>query len=433
MARAAGRFHLPSVLFGAFWTAVGLLLVNQFLGPILARRALPAEEQTLASVHRTVRNHAVLADDPQELMRAGAKAMLDSLEDPYASWVGPEHLRSFEEESSGTYLGIGAMLHPDGRVIYPFEGGPAESAGLRIGDRIVAVDGEDTSTLGSEALSARLRGPRGSMTRLELLHHDGGFSTVEVQRRPMPSGTVGDVRWLDKAAGIAHVHLRSFAESTTRELDRACEILLTEGAVNGLVLDLRWNIGGQLESAVDIAARFLHGEVVCTLRDRQGKVHPRYADPDLTRWPDLPVAILVNGLSASGSEVLAGALRDHGAAVLVGERTYGKGIYQEVYRFREAGFVMKFTAGVYLTPAGRSLEGHLDPAMAPGGLEPDLSVSTEPQSAQAIRRWLQTNRPPERLRAEVEEIFPRHFTSVPPPDAVADAALALLRHTLAGA
>lgn len=433
MARAAGRFHLPSVLFGAFWTAVGLLLMEQFIGPILARRALPPEEQTLASVHRTVRNHAVLADDPQELMRAGAKAMLDSLEDPYASWVGPEDLRSFEEESSGTYLGIGAMLHPDGRVIYPFEGGPAEAAGLLIGDRIVAVDGEDTSALGSDALSARLRGPRGSKTRLELLHRDGERSSVEVQRRPMPSGTVGDVRWLDQEAGIAHVHLRSFAESTARELDRACDLLLLEGQVKGLVLDLRWNIGGQLESAVDIAARFLHGEVVCTLRDRQGKVRQRYADPELTRWPELPVAILINGLSASGSEVLAGALRDHGAAVLVGERSYGKGIYQEVHNFREGGFVLKFTAGVYLTPAGRSLEGHLDPAMAPGGLEPDLPVSTDAQSAQAIRRWLQTNRPPPRLRAEVEKVFPGHFSANPPADAVAESALALLRHTLAGA
>lgn len=433
MARTPGRFHLPSVLFGAFWTAVGILLLEQFLGPVLARRALPPEEQTLASVHRTVRNNAVLAADPFDLMRAGAKAMLMSLNDPYASWVGPEDMSQFEEESSGTYLGIGAMLHPDGRVIYPFEGGPAEAAGLRIGDRILAVDGADTAALGSDLLSTRLRGPRGSLARLEVLHRDGTKALIEVQRRPMPSGTIGDVRWMDRAAGIAHVHVRSFAETTARELDHAWDVLKEEGAVEGLVLDLRWNIGGQLESAVEIAARFLEGQVVCTLRDRQGKTRPRYADANLTRWPDLPVVILVNGLSASGSEVLAGALRDHGAAVLVGERTYGKGIYQEVYRFRDGGFVLKFTAGVYLTPAGRSLEGHLDPTMAPGGLEPDLHVSADPEASQAIRRWLQTNRPPEPLRAEVEAVFPGHFSAHPPDDDAAEAALALLQHTLADA
>lgn len=433
MARAAGRFHLASVLFGAFWTAVGLLLVNQFLGPSLVRRALPPAEHTLAEVHRTVREHAVLAGDPQELMRAGAKAMLDSLEDPYASWIGPEDLRNFDEESSGTYLGIGAMLHPDGRVLYPLEGSPAEAAGVRIGDRILAINGEDTSVLPSEALSERLRGPRGSLARLELLHRDGSKASVELQRRAMPSGTVGDVRWMNRNAGIAHLHLRSFAETTAAELDRACAALLAEGPLKGLVLDLRWNIGGQLESAVNIAARFLDGEVVCTLRDRSGTEHPRFADPRLTRWPDLPVVILVNGLSASGSEVLAGALRDHGAAVLVGERTYGKGIYQEVYRFTEGGFVLKFTAGVYLTPAGRALEGHLDPAMAPGGLDPDLHVATDPQSSQAIRRWLQTSRPPERLRAEVETVFPQHFSAEPPEDAAAAAALDLLLNTLADA
>jgi carboxyl-terminal processing protease len=433
MARSPGRIHFPSVLFGAFWTAVGLLLLNQFLGPILARRALPPEEQTLASVHRTVRNNAVLAADPMDLMRAGAKAMLESLKDPYASWVGPEDLRTFEEESTGTYLGIGAMLHPDGRVIYPFEDGPAAAAGVRIGDRILSVDGEDTAALGSDALSTRLRGPRGSLARLELLHVDGSRAQVEVQRRALPAGTVGDLRWMDREAGIAHVHVRSFAQTTARELDHACDQLTAESPVRGLILDLRWNIGGQLESAVEIAARFLEGQVVCTLRDRQGKTSSRYADAKLTRWPDLPVVILVNGLSASGSEVLAGALRDHGAAVLVGERTYGKGIYQEVYSFRDGGFVLKFTAGVYLTPAGRSLEGHLDPQMAPGGLEPDLRISSDPESAQAIRRWLQTNRPPERLRAEVEAAFPDHFTTQAPPDAAAEAALALLQHTLADA
>lgn len=433
MVSSRGRFHLPSVLFGAFWMAIGLLLTQEFLGPAFSRRALPPEEQTLASVHRTVRNHAVLAKDPQDLMRAGAKAMLESLEDPYASWVGPEDLRSFEEESSGTYLGIGAMLHPDGRVLYPFDGGPAETAGVRIGDRILAVNGEDTSALGSEDLSARLRGPRGSLARLEILRRDGQHVSLEVPRHPLPSGTVGDVRWLDRDAGIAHLHVRSFAETTARELDAACDALIAQGQLQGLILDLRWNIGGQLESAVNIAARFLQGEVVCTLRDRKGNVHPRQADPALTRWPNLPVVILVNGLSASGSEVLAGALRDHGAAVLVGERTYGKGIYQEVYRFREGGFVLKFTAGVYLTPAGRSLEGHLDPNMAPGGLDPDLAVTTDPQTAQAIRRWLQVNRPPERMRAEVDAVFPQHFSAAPPPDAAAEAALALLQHTLAGA
>ncbi len=433
MPRAAGRLHLTSVLFGAFWTAVGLLITEHYVGPLLAERALPPAEQSLSSAHRTIRGNAVLAGDPDELMRAGVQGMLASLNDPYASYVGPADLRGFEEDSSGTYVGIGAMLHPDGRVIYPMAGGPADTAGLRTGDRILAVDGEDASALRSDALTERLRGPRGSTVRIEFEHRDGARASADLKRRPMPSGTVGDVRWLDRAAGLGHLHVRSFADSTARELDAACEALLAEGALRGLVLDLRWNTGGQLESAVEIASRFLAGGTVCTLREFGGATREMSAEPALKRWPDLPLVLLVNSGSASGSEVLAGALRDHGAAALVGERTYGKGIFQEVYRFRDGQFVLKFTAGEYLTPAGRSLEGHLRPGLGPGGLEPDLPVAADPAQIGAIRRWQQVNWPPSTLRAEVEQVFPGHFPNEPPADRVLDAALRLLQAALAPA
>jgi carboxyl-terminal processing protease len=293
--------------------------------------------------------------------------------------------------------------------------------------------GKDASALRSEALTERLRGPRGSTVRLEFEHRDGARVSAELKRRPMPSGTVGDARWLDRAAGLGHIHIRSFAESTARELDAACAALLAEGALLGLVLDLRWNTGGQLESAVEIASRFLAGGSVCTLREFGGATRELTAEPTLKRWPDLPLVLLVNSGSASGSEVLAGALRDHGAAVLVGERTYGKGIFQEVYRFRDGQFVLKFTAGEYLTPAGRALEGHLRPGLGPGGLEPDLPVAADPAQTAAIRRWQQVNWPPSALRAEVDEVFPGHFPFEPPADRVLDAALRLLQAALAPA
>lgn len=431
MDRRAGRIHLGSVLFGAFWAAVGILVTERTVGPLLARRAMPPEEQTLASVHRTIQRNAVLASDPAAMMRAGALAMLQSLHDPYASWVGPEDLRAFEEESTGTYVGIGAMLAPDGRVIFPLPGGPAEAAGLRVGDRILAVDGVDSATLGQEPLAQLLRGPKGSEVTLELQRQDGARAQAKVRRRAMPSGTVGDVRWLDEAQGIAHAHLRSFAESTARELDLALDGLAAAGQLRGLVLDLRWNVGGQLEAAIEIAARFLRGGPVCTLRDHDGTARVREADPALAKWPDLPLAILINGRSASGSEVLAGALRDRGAAVLLGERSYGKGIYQEVYRYEEGAFVLKFTAGEYLTPAGHALEGHLRPDQGPGGLEPDVPVPPAADGGAAVHAWLNVNWPPAALRAEVDAAFPGHLPASPPPDAALAEALAVLRRALA--
>ncbi|MDA1259377.1 MAG: S41 family peptidase, partial [Planctomycetota bacterium] len=395
-------------------------------GPFLARRAMPAEEETLAAVHRTLNEHAVLAGEPEELARDGARGMISGLDDPYARFIGPDELAGFRLESTGTYVGIGAMLHPDGRILFPIVGGPAEAAGLLPGDRVLSINGADTSTMNSDALAALLRGPRGSSVLLELERQDSTRTSTEIRRRPVPAGTVGDARWLDRSLGIAHVHLRSFAESTPRELDQALETLIAEAPLRGLALDLRFNTGGQLESAVAIASRFLHGELVCTLRDRSGQQQTRTANLALSRWPELPLVLLINESSASGSEVLAGALRDHGAAVLIGTRSYGKGIYQEVYDFGEGGFVMKFTAGMYFTPSGRALEGHLHPELAPGGLEPDVPVALDEAAAAAIHRWHNVNRPDPRWREQVEAAFPSYFPTEPPADAVEAAALELL-------
>jgi carboxyl-terminal processing protease len=431
MPRRAGRIHLVSMLFGAGWAVTGVLIADRLIAPVLTRGALPEDERTLASVHRTIQRNAVLAGDSAALMREGARGMLASLKDPYASWTGPEEMRASQEESSGTYVGIGAVLAPDGRVLFPMPGGPAEEAGLRVGDRIRRADDADVGTLGSEDLAPRLRGEPGSLVRLDLLRRDGTEHAVELRRRSVPSGTVGDVRWLDRSAGLAHAHLRSFAQTTAQELRAALELLEQDAPLRGLALDLRWNVGGQLDAAVGVASFFLRGQVVCTLRDQDGSARPRMADPQQSRWPDLPIALLVNGRSASGSEVLAGALRDHGAAVLVGERTYGKGIYQEVYRYLEGDFVLRFTAGEYLTPAGQALEGRLRPSQAPGGLEPDLPVPARPEFDAAVQTWLNIHWPPAALRAEVEEVFPNHFPNAPPADPALVEALALLRRAFA--
>ncbi len=428
MARPTSSLHPRSALLGAVWTLVALLALDHFVGPGLVERSLSSPERRLLTAHRTLERHAVLAPDGDALSEAGARAMLEALDDPYAEFIGPDEVARFDRLSSGSYPGIGAYLIGD-RIYFPLVGGPAERAGLLPGDRILAVDGVPVSEL-EPPLASHVKGPRGSEVVLDLERPDGERYRAEIRRRAVPAGSIGDLRWLDRDAGIAHVHLRSFTTVTPAELDRALEELAADARLRGLALDLRWNLGGQLDAAQAVAGRFLPGDaLVCTLTDGDGRRSERRNGADDGPWSTLPVVLLVDSWSASGSEVLAGALQDHGAAVLVGTPTYGKGIFQQVYRFRDGAFLLKFTAGLYRTPSGRLLEGRLRPGLA-GGLEPDVRIELDAEAEAAIRAHLQRSLPPLRYRELAARYFPERVLGEPPPDAQLDEALTLLRRAL---
>lgn len=419
-------------MVGAVLAGVGVFVAESLLGPLLSRSMTPPEERVMGMVHRNLVEGYVVPRDAEWLMHRAVAGMLESLEDPYTFFIGPDDLSALDEEASGNLIGIGVMLDgAEGRVRYPMPGSPAEAAGLRPGDRVLAVDGASVEGLGLAELGDRIRGPRGTTVHLSMEALAGGLYEADVLRSPVPKGTVGKVRMIDEAAGIGGLAIRSFAHSTPAELDAALDLLEPLG-LRALILDLRFDTGGVLDAAVEVAARFLEGELVCRLEERNGPGSVRRADPRLSRRPELPLAILINGLSASGSEVLAGALRDHGRAVLVGERTYGKGVYQQVHRYRSANFAMKFTAGYYLTPAGRILEGHIDPERA-GGLEPDLALDVPTAEAIGVRDWLRYEDPPLEYRARVFELFPATAAVAPPPDAALDAAVRHLRRVLGSA
>lgn len=403
----------------------GILVTEAWIGPLLVTRAQPSSAQRLSRVHGLVATEYVEPRSPAELARAGIRGIVDSLDDPYASFVGPEGMRSHREESDGTLVGIGAMLGRDSDVLYPLPGGPAEAAGLRPGDRFLELDGEDLSERPVDYLLGALRGLEGSTVRLRMQTREGVKYDAEITRGRVPTVTVGDVRILDEEAGIGHVHVRSFARTTAQELDVALESLERRG-MRSLILDLRFNRGGQLSSAVSIAARFLDGELVCTLRDRNSIGEQRVAARADSRWPDLPIVVLVNGWSASGSEVVAAALRDHGRAAVVGERTYGKGIYQHVYEDVDGEFVIKFTAGYYVTPSGRVLEDHLEREQA-GRIEPDLEVRLDEEQSSGLQSWLGRNTPPVEYRERFAELYPEMADATPPDDRQLRAATALLQ------
>lgn len=421
-------FHLKSLLFGAFWASVGILVTQRFLGPCIVDHTRPAEEQMLLMVHETIREDYVEPMPSDALMRSGAEGMLLSLQDPYASFFGPEDLRRFREGNSGVLVGIGVMLNTSGDILYPQPGGFSDKAGIRPGDRFLRIDDVDVRDAPLATMAELLRGEAGTLVHLELIRRDGSTYAALVERSSVPTLTVGDVRMLDEDLGIGHIHIRSFAQSTVHEFDRALDKLEQRG-LKALVLDLRWNRGGQLPSAVGIAARFLDGHLVCSLENRNGTTDQRHADPEDSRFFGMPLVLIVNQESASGSEVVAAALRERGFAVVVGTRTYGKGIYQEVFEYQAGDFALQFTAGYYLTPAGHILEDHLRPEHA-GGIEPDLVVLPDLEQEPFIRAWQRRNPPPAVFRDAVYEAFPIIRDAEPPPDRMLDTALTLLRTSL---
>ena len=392
------------MLLGISLTGLGVVLAQAVFGPVLARSLSSTEEQILADVHDRLIDDYVVPLDDEALMREGVRAMIGSLGDEYSSFVGPEEVDTYREESSGRLIGIGAQIQGDARIRYPQPGGPAERAGLRPGDTILAIDGERIDGLDVDEVVARIKGPAKTRVRLQMRRHaDGEVYEVEIPREPVPTGTVGRVEMLDPDQGLGRIHIRSFARTTASELDAALDRLLEEG-MRGLVLDLRFNRGGLLDAAVGCASRFIEGGVVCTLEGRGGAQQIRNADPDDFRDLQLPIVVLLNEHSASGSEVLAAALRDRGAAVIAGSRSYGKGVYQQVQRYEDGDFVIKFTAGYYVTPSGRIIEGHLTPDQV-GGIEPDLPVETSLHEARDIFVALQQDEIPEAYRDEAVAIF----------------------------
>ena len=420
-----------SLTLGVFWAFAVMLGVKFLLTPWLELNTRASHEQILSQAHSTILQNSLEAQDSDDLMRSAAEGMLESLEDPYASFVGPEEMRRFDEDSSGTLVGIGVMLNARGTVLYPQPDGLAEAAGMRPGDRFLEIDGVDVSEWVMTQLTEVLRGEIGSEVNLLMVHTDGEVYEAIFKRSKVPTLTVGDTRLVDPEANIGHIHIRSFAGTTVAEFERAMWRLsgTTPDGLKGLILDLRWNIGGQLNSAIGISSFFLDGDLICSLEGRNRKPEQRFAAHGKAAYKDLPIVILVNEWSASGSEVLAAALRERGMAVLVGQRTYGKGIYQQVYDFEKGDFVLKFTAGYYTTPAGRILEGHLDPTVV-GGLEADIPVQPRPEDSAAIRAWLRRNPPPSRFRDEVYELFPALRDAQPPTDVALDTAVQLMRVSL---
>ena len=303
--------------------------------------------------------------DDQKLLEGAMKGMAEALEDPYTVYMDGEEFEVFIESSQGSFYGIGAQLGVKDdkvRIIAPIEGSAAEKAGLIADDAILKVDDYEVKDLNTDAVVSRVRGELGKPVVLTIQRNEGEPFEVEIIREEIKTvSVVGEM--LDDTLGYIQISTFSdeeVSEKFTNELNE-----LKDLGMKKLILDLRGNPGGYLDQCIEIASHFIDkGEVVTYTIDKyDNEVVSNSKGGDAS---GMPLVVLVDGGSASASEVVTGALRDHDAATIVGTNTFGKGVVQQLLQLKNGMGGVKVTTSRYYTPNGENIHGT--------GIAPDIEV-----------------------------------------------------------
>ena len=323
------------------------------------------------------------AVDPNALELGAINGLIESLGDPHTVYISPEDFAVGIDIISGAFEGIGAQVDQDpvtGEIVIvaPFRDSPAEKAGILPGDVLVSVNGESAEGWSVADAVKKIRGPQGSDVTLAVRHGDGAEEEFVIERATIEIPTVFVDNVTDQEGNavdnLAYLEIQQFTEQTPDDLSNELGRIVDAG-YEGLILDLRRNPGGGLDATVEVADMFLDDGVIITQVDRDGRETVYEANPGHEAG-DLPIVMLVGPGSASGSEVLAAALRDHGRATLIGEKTFGKGSVNHIRQLSNGG-ALYVTIARWRTPNGELIEGV--------GLEPDVPVALTPEDAQADR------------------------------------------------
>lgn len=285
--------------------------------------------------------------------------------DDYSAFLTPAQLDETFSQIEGNFVGLGVELKVDRDsllIVHVIEGGPAFDAGIRDGERIVAVNGHTTLKAGAENVADMLRGEEGSVASVDVAAA-GKTRTIAVTRRRVEVPSVEKVRILDPTIGLGYFHLTSFQKTTSRDVNEALWKLHRMG-MRSLVIDLRGNPGGLLPASVHVADKFLSRGLIVSTRGRSEGEDADYTAHSTGTW-ELPLYVLIDKDSASASEIFAGAIRDHRRGVVIGERSYGKGSVQGIFRLNnEIG--IRLTTAKFYSPNGRAISNN--------GVLPDVSV-----------------------------------------------------------
>jgi len=340
------------------WTAA-LLLLAAF--PVTAWSAEMYERDLLAEIRYILKEYHLSNISEDELMEAAIEGMLSTIGDPYTDYMNAEEWQQYQDSFEQTYVGVGIRLGQDEFGVYAvdvFSGSPAYEAGILRGDYIVEVNGQSALGKTTEEIVSMIAGAENTKVELTVLR-DGDRKTYTLSRRSLSIPNV-EYSWLPN--GYGYIKINTFSLGADEQFSEYMMKMKTAG-LNGLVIDVRGNPGGYLETVAYIAGEFLENGVLIHTRDKNGRDNPVTI---LNGYSvDAPVVILIDENSASGSEILAGALQDHRLAKVVGVRSFGKGSVQSVFLLSNGG-VLKTTTQEYLTPNGHRVNGN--------GIEPDIEV-----------------------------------------------------------
>ena len=372
-----------------YWVIILIAIIFWTIGLGFNRGLSAGNEETykglklFSDVIELVEKNYVDDVDTKKLIQKAIQGMVRSL-DPHSSLLPPEAFEELQVDTHGEFGGIGIVITMDKgilTVISPIEGTPAYRAGIRAGDKIIKVDGEATQDMELWQAVKKMRGHKGSKVVITIIRK-GSPEPIDFKlvRDIIP---IESVKWIALKPGYGYVWVTNFRDSTTDDLLNALDELESEKVpLKGLILDLRDNPGGLLNQAVEISDLFLDGGEIVSIKGRLDKHTKVYKARSEETKRDYPIVVLINGGSASASEIVAGALQDNKRALILGTTSFGKGSVQTVETLRE-GYGLKFTIARYYTPSGRSIQAK--------GIEPDIIVKhrfLENQESEEDRNFL---------------------------------------------
>ncbi|MFQ6067118.1 MAG: S41 family peptidase [bacterium] len=348
-----------TVFFGI--TVGGILFSRVWAGGNLFSDLRP-----LIETYQAIQTQYIEKVKPSKLIEGAIKGMIESLEDPHSRWMDPRSYKEMETEKEGKFGGLGIQITIKDNfltIVSPLEGTPASEAGIEPGDRIIKIEGKSTQGITLTEAMEKLRGEPGTGIKITI-QREGEKNYLEfnltraiikfpnIKQRVLPHN-------------IGYIKIMGFTNENTDEDLKAALAQLEDKKIEGLILDLRYNPGGLLSQAVEVADEFLDSGVIVSTKGREGSQNRIYHARPGGEAVDIPLVVLVNGGSASASEIVAGAIKDHNRGILIGTKSFGKGTVQSIIPLVNEGAITLTTARYY-TPSRESIEGK--------GIEPYIKV-----------------------------------------------------------